>query len=303
MQSQEEVQQPLMPWQDKRVLSNYRRRRVKEIVIKYLAIACVIFVLLPLLDMLYLFAFKGLQLATIQRLTELTSSGTGLGGGGIANAIVGSFALIGLSSLFAVPIGLFAGVYLAEFTQEHNRYAEMIRFIADILAGVPSIVLGYVGFLLFVLYFGWGLSPVAGALTLSILMFPYILRTTEISIRRVPESIREGALALGSTKTSMINRLTLRFALPGVITGILLAISISISETAPLLYTAGFSNYMPSALLHSQIGYLTFIVWTYSQFPSDAAHDLAYLASFMLLSFVVVINLVARLGLRRFSKI
>jgi phosphate transport system permease protein len=134
-------------------------------------------------------------------------------------------------------------------------------------------------------------------------MLPYILRTTELAIRRVPNGIREGAIALGSTKSSMINRLTLRFALPGIITGVMLAVSISFSETAPLLYTASFSNYLPTALLHQPIAYITGIVWTFSQFPGAAAHNLAYVASFILLSLVFLVNFVARVVLKRFSKI
>jgi phosphate transport system permease protein len=143
----------------------------------------------------------------------------------------------------------------------------------------------------------------ASAVTLSILMLPYIIRTTELSIRRVPDSIREGAIALGSTKSSMINRLTLRFALPGIITGVMLAVSISFSETAPLLYTADFNNYLPTALFHQPVGFLTYIVYVYSNLPYQSAHNLAYAASFVLLSFVFVVNLFARVVLKRFSKI
>ena len=260
-------------------------------------------VLVPLLDMLYLFAYKGLSVFTLSDLTETTAGGTGLGGGGILNAITGSLVLLALSAAIAVPLGIFSGVYMAEFAGERNRYASIVRFFSDVLAGVPSIVLGYVGYLLFVLSVGWGYSALAGGLTLSILMLPYILRTTELSIRRVPNSIREGAIALGSTKTSMINKLTLRFALPGIITGVMLAISISFSETAPLLYTALFSNYNPTALLHQPIGYITGIVWTYSQMPGAAPHNLAYVASFVLLSIVFLVNFVARVVLKRFSKI
>jgi len=300
LQTVEEDNSLALPWRDQRVLSNYRKRRAVDITVKVLTVAAVLLVLYPLMDMLFMFAYKGLLVISIARLSEST---TGLGGGGLWNAIVGSIILIALSAGISVPIGVFAGVYLSEFASPHNRFANLIRFMADVLAGVPSIVLGYVGYLLFVIYFGWGFSALAGGLTLSILMFPYILRTTEISIRKVPDSIREGAMALGSTKTTMINRLTLRFAMPGIITGILLAISISLSETAPLLYTAQFNNFIPTQVVHAPIGYLTYIVWTFSQIPTTSAQDLAYLASFILITFVISINLAARIGLRRFSKI
>jgi len=292
-----------VPWYQQRVSASYTRRQVWDKVLKGLIIAAVLIVLGPLVDLLYLFAYKGLSLISLKDVTETTAQGSGLGGGGLLNAITGSLLLLALSAAISVPLGIFSGVYMAEFAGEHNRYAEAVRFFSDVLAGVPSIVLGYVGYLLFVLYAGWGYSAIAGALTLSILMLPYILRTTELSIKRVPDSIREGAIALGSNKTLMINRLTLRFALPGIITGVMLAISISFSETAPLLYTSLFSNYNPTALLHQPVAYITGIVWTFSQMPGSQPQDLAYVAAFVLLSLVFLVNFIARVVLKRFSKI
>ena len=292
-----------VPWYQQRVSKSYRRRQIWDKILKGLILVAVGLVLIPLLDMLYLFAYKGLTVISLSDLTESTTAGTGLGGGGIYNAITGSLLLLGISAAISVPLGIFSGVYMAEFAGEHNRYASIVRFFSDVLAGVPSIVLGYVGYLLFVLSAGWGYSALAGGLTLSILMLPYILRTTELSIKRVPDSIREGAIALGSTRTSMINKLTLRFAIPGIITGVMLAVSISFSETAPLLYTALFSNYPPTALLHQPVAYITGIVWTFSQMPGTGPHDLAYIASFVLLSLVFLVNFIARVVLKRFSKI
>jgi phosphate transport system permease protein len=290
-------------WADvMRTPSNFLLRKVKDRSIKILSILATVLVLYPLLDMLFMFAYKGALAISIARLTESTVGSVTIGGGGLGNAIQGSLLLIGLSALFAVPIGILGGVYLAEFSN-NNRFSELVRFFADVLAGVPSIVLGYVGFLLLVLYLGWGYSALAAAITLAVLMFPYILRTTELSMRRVPASIREAAIALGSTKTDMINRLTLRFAMPGILTGVLIAISISVGETAPLLYTASFSNYSPVALLHAPVGYLTYIVWTFSQLPGQDALNLAYLAAFLLILFVMLINVVARIGLKRFSRV
>lgn len=297
------VTEVIPAWQDRNVRSNYRRRKLIDRVVKVLVLIGLVGVLYPLLDMLYMFAYKGVTLISIRILTETTTGGVGIAGGGIANAIVGSGVLVGLSSAIVVPIGIFSGVFLAEFAGEKNRFAELIRFISDVLAGVPSIVLGYVGYFLFVIDFGWGYSALAAALTLSIMMLPYIIRTTELAVRRVPNSIREGAIALGSTRTSMINRLTLRFALPGIITGVMLAVSISFSETAPLLYTALFSNFFPKALIHNPIGYLTYIVYVYSEEPYVSAHNLAYVSSFILVLFVLLVNFVARIVLRRFSKI
>lgn len=294
----------LMPaWQDRRVRSNYWRRQLIDRVVKVLVVIGLVAVLYPLIDMLYMFAYKGLTLISIPILTETTTGGVGIAAGGISNAIFGSGVLVGLSAAIVVPLGIFSGVYLAEFAGSKSRFAEVIRFTSDVLAGVPSIVLGYVGYFLFVIRFGWGYSALAAALTLSIMMLPYVIRTTELSIRRVPDSIREGAIALGSTKSSMINRLTLRFAMPGILTGVMLAVNISLSETAPLLYTALFSNFFPKALIHDPIGYLTYIVYVYSTEPYTSAHDLAYVSSFILVVFVFVISFVSKIVLRRFSKI
>lgn len=288
---------------DPRVASRYRRRVLKARIYKVLIFIALFSVLIPLGDMIYIFAYKGAQLVSIQKLTTITIGSASFVSGGLANAISGTFLLIVISSAIAIPLGVLGGVYMGEFARR-SRHGEIIRFFSDVLAGVPSMVIGYVGYVLLVLKFGWGFSAMAGSLALAVIMLPYILRTTELSINRVPESIREAAIALGSSKTKMINRLTLRLALPGILTGILLALSIAFGETAPLLYTANFSNYSPTQLFNQPVGYLTDVVYVYStQLPSQAAHDLAYLAAFLLMVIIVSINLVARIGLKRFSRI
>jgi len=219
--------------------------------------------------------------------------------------------LVGLSTLIAVPLGVMGGVYLAGFAGE-SRYAEVVRFLSDVLSAMPSILLGYVGFIIFVSYFGWNFSALAGSLTLSFLMLPYILRTTEHAIRRVPLSLKEAAVALGSTQTQKVSKLSIRLAMPGILTGILLSISIALGETAPLIYTAGFSNFYPCAsadpsrvfgLTNCPVGYLTYVVYVFANIPFPDAQALAYLSAFLLLLFTVSINLAARVGLRRLSKI
>ncbi len=269
-----------------------------------LAVVCISLVLIPLADLLYLFVLRGLQEISWARLTTITvGTGVNFVGGGISNAISGTFVLMVLATAVTVPLGLVGGIYMAEFSN-NNRFSEALRFISDVLAGNSSIVVGFTGYLIFVLFFGWGYSALAGSLTLAILMFPYIFRTTELALRKVPNDIREGAMALGSTKSTTINRLTLRFAMPGVLTGILLAVSIGLSETAPLLFTASFSNYnFNGHLLHTPVGYLTYVVYVYSLLPSDSAHNLAYLSSFLLITTILVINVIARVVLRRFSKV
>jgi len=286
-------------WNQPRVIANHRARKRRDLAVKVLAVASVFAVLIPLGDLLYMFAYRGLEAISIVRLTH----NLGAPVPGLSNAIEGTGILLALSSLIAIPLGILGGIYMAEFAKG-SRYSEGVRFADDVLAGIPSIVLGYVGFLAFVIFFGWGYSALAAGIVLSIIMFPYIFRTTEIAIRKVPENIKEGAIALGSTKTTMINRIALRFAFPGILTGVLLSLGIALSETAPLLYTADFANYNPTGLLHSPLAYLTGVIWTYYQVSSiPADQQLAYLATFLLILVVLSINVIARVGLRRFSKV
>ena len=264
---------------------------------------CVAIVLLPLLDIALVFLYKGALAISVSRLTMTTFAGQGL-----SNAIVGTLIIAGFSSLVAIPIGVLGGVYLAEFSGQ-SKYAEAVRFIADVLAGVPSILLGYVSFVILILYFGWGRggsggSLLAGSLALSILMLPYILRTTELSLRKVPNSLREAATALGATKTQMINKMTFLLALPGILTGIILSISIAIGETAPLLITAGNSDSFSFCLANCPTSYLTYIIWNFVRSANTPnGESLAYLSVFLLILFAVGLNVTARIGLRRFSRI
>lgn len=285
-------------WRHAGVLANHRARKVRNLIFSALCIACVVAIVVPLGDLLYMFVYRGMEAISLSRLvgSPITAHP------GIGNAIIGTGILVALSSAIAVPLGVLGGIYMAEFSSG-GRFSEGLRFAADVLAGVPSIVLGYVCFLSLVIYLNFGYSPMAAGIALAIVMFPYIFRTTEISIRRVPDNIKEGAIALGSTKTTMVNKLVVRFALPGILTGVLLALGISLSETAPLLYTANFANYNPTSLFHSQLAYLTGVIYLFytSSVPVDV--QLAYLSTFLLIMIVLALNIVARLGLKRFSKI
>ncbi len=285
-------------WQLHGPRTGYRWRKTKDQTATVLAVLSVGIVMYPLLHIMLNFVYQGILAVSVSRLVGLTLDG------GLANSIAGTALLVGLSAAIAVPIGVFGGIYLAEFSRD-GPYASVARFVADVLSAMPSILLGYVGFLIFVLYFGWGFSPLAGALTLAFLMLPYIIRTTERSLRKVPANIREGAIALGSHSSQVVNRLTLRLALPGIITGVLLSISISLGETAPLLYTAEGSNYYPCGLTQCPVGFLTIVIYNFNYYLHivPGYESEVYLAVFLLLMFTLAINLVARLGLRRMSKI
>ena len=261
------------------------------------AVAAIALSLFPLVDIIVLVAQHGLAALSASLFTTATNGVTG----GLSNAVLGTLLLVLLGMVFAAPLGIATGIYLAEWSD--RRVAGVLRYLSDVLTGVPSIVVGYFGFVMFVTDLGWGFSALAGAISLAIIMLPYIVRTTELALTKVPGDLREGSLALGVTRARTIHAVTLPTAAPGILTGVLLALGIGLGETAPLLYTANWSNYNPTlAMTHSPVGYLTYVVWTFIQEPFSSAHELAYAAALLLMLGVLVINLVARQWLSRRSE-
>ena len=224
-------------------------------------------------------------------ITETTSS---TGGGGLANEIVGTLLLMAGVIVVAGTIGILSGVYLAEYAKGH--VGSLLRAGSEVLAGIPSIVLGYVGYIALVIGLHWQFSLAAALIALSLLTVPYIAKSTEAALRQVPTAYREGADALGMSELLTLRHITLKTALPGVTTGLLVAIAISLGETAPLLYTAGFTDSMPSlSLTHSPVGYLTYAVWTFYNQPSTSFQNLSYDAALILVVLVLVLIVVSRL--------
>ncbi len=243
---------------------------------------------------LLLVLLRGISALTPTVFLEVTQ-GTG---GGLLNAIEGTLVIGVGSMLLAVPFGVAAGLYAAQFS--HTWFARTIRFMADVLVGVPSIVLGYFGYVTMVEGLGWQFSLAAACVTIAILCLPYICRTTELALSQVPGAMQEAAFALGAGAGRVAWRIALPVAMPGILTGILLAFSISVGETAPLIYTAGWSSYLWNGhLVRSPVGYLTYAIWAFINEPFASANALAYAAALLVTLIVLLISVAARLVLLR----
>lgn len=212
-------------------------------------------------------------------------------GGGIANSIVGSIKVIGLAALIGLPIGIFGAVYLSEFG--NNRIGFTIRFCADVLNGIPSIVMGIFAYTIVVLPMRH-FSALAGSVALAIIMIPLVLRTTEEFIRLVPGSLREGALALGIPQWKVILHVVLPTASRGIVTGSILAISRIAGETAPLIFTAFGNRFWDDGFLHP-IATLPHTIYTYAIAPYEDWHNQAWAAALILMLVVLVGNICARM--------
>jgi phosphate transport system permease protein len=219
----------------------------------------------------------------------------GENGGGMANAIVGSAKLLFLASLIGVPIGFLGGVYLAEFSG--GAVAFIVRYAADLLNGVPSIVIGIFAYALVVLPFKH-YSTLAGSFALALMMIPITLRSTEQFLQAVPGSLREGAMALGASKSRTIASVVVPAAYRGILTAILLALARVAGETAPLLFTA-FGNRFWSPGWEQPTASLPVMIYTYAISPYDDWHRQAWAAGLVLLGLILVVNIVARAILAR----
>lgn len=208
---------------------------------------------------------------------------------GLQNAILGSLLLLLGVLVVAGTIGVAAGVYLAEFAT--GRTEKLLRYFSEILAGMPSIVIGYIGYLTLVVQFHWGYSLLAAVMALSVLVMPYIVKTTEVALRQVPTSLREAGAGLGMPRSATLRRILLPTALPGIASGVIVALAISTGELAPLLFTAGFADTNPSlAPFHHQVPYLTGVVYTDLAEPGARYH--ATSAAAALMSLVILILLI-----------
>ena len=262
-----------------------------------LMIGAVIVALLPLIFILATLVLKGAGSLSLDFFTK-TPAPAGEIGGGVVHAIVGTLIIVGIASLIGLPIGIGAGIYCAEYPT--SRLTWVTRFVADVLNGTPSIVVGV---------FAWAwivatqkhFSALAGSAALAMLMIPMVLRTTEEMIKLVPNSLREAALALGYPRWRTSLGVVVRTTLPGIVTGSLLAVARIAGETAPLLFTALGSQYL-SYNLNQPMAALPLTVFTYATGPYEEWHQYAWASALVLILVVFVLSLGARLAIgRRFD--
>ncbi|MGA8618363.1 MAG: phosphate ABC transporter permease PstA [Candidatus Sulfotelmatobacter sp.] len=270
------------------------RRRITDHVMTGVAVLTVVLVLVPLFAIFAYLVYRGLGSINWAFLTQ-TPKPVGEAGGGMANAIVGSAFILALASILGVPIGVGAGIYLAEFGR--NRFGDAIRFTADVLNGVPSIVIGIVAYAIVVLsqrHF----SALAGGVALAIMMIPTITRTTEEMLLLVPQALREAAYGLGIPRWRTTLSITLRTATSGVITGIMLAFARVAGETAPLLFTA-FGNQFWNLRVNQPTAALPLQIFNYAISPYDEWHRQAWAGALVLIVLIVSAVAAVRFAVRR----
>ena len=274
------------------------RRRWLSHVIIVLCGAAVLIALVPLAFVLFYVVTQGVTSLSLAFFTEMPRP-VGEVGGGMANAMIGSLIVTLLGAVFAIPVGVMGGIYASEYAG--TRLAAATRFAADTLNGVPSIVVGVFVYSIAVLPFRQ-FSALAGGLALGVMMIPLIMRTTEELLRLVPSSLREGALALGATRARAVFTVVVPSALPGILTGILLALARIAGETAPLLFTA-LNNGFWSTDISQPISTLTVQIFTYAISPYEESHRLAWAGALVLVSTVLVCSLLARVATSRMERL
>ena len=274
-----------------------RRRKIVSRIAELLCAVAILLALLPLALILFYVVKEGIGAMNLAFFTQMPKP-VGEPGGGMANAIVGTLTITGLGSLFAIPIGILSGVYMSEYAG--TRLASAMRFAADTLNGVPSIVIGIFAYGLVVLPVK-RFSALAGGFALGMLMIPVVVRTTEELLRLVPGGMREGALALGATRGRAVFTVIVPAALPGILTGILVALARVAGETAPLLFTS-FNNRFWSTSLVQPIASLTIQIFTYAISPYDDWHRQAWAGAFLLVMMILTLSIIARLAVRRLER-
>ena len=268
--------------------AKYQRRLISDLIVRIIGYAVMGFMIGLLLLIVGYVAFRGFGSLTLKMFTTVGNTSTG----GLANAFVGTWELVGTGLVLALPVGVFGALYLSEYSTRNA--GGLIRLFVDILTSIPSIVLGLFGYLVLVIELNLGYSLVAGGLTLGIMMIPYIMRISEISYSNVPRETREAAFALGANRMQVSLRLLLVQARVGILTAVLLGVSIAAGETAQLLYTALWNNNYTTGIVHEPVAYLTYVVWYSLNQPTAYSHALAYSAALVLVASISFLLLLSK---------
>ncbi len=280
----------------KTINQNIRQRIIKNNIAKGLVFLFALLCIVPLISILFYITKQGITSINWDFIVNIPKP-VGEKGGGIANAIVGSLIIVGIATLMAIPFGVIGGIYLHEHS--HSKLAIWSRFATDILMGIPSIVIGIIAYLWVVMTFG-GFSAFSGSVALAIMMLPIIVKSTEETLKLLPKQLKESSLALGVPYHKTIIRLILPSAISGIVSGILLAVARVAGETAPLLFTA-FGNSYLSTSPGEPMQNLPLLIFNYATSPYKDWHNLAWGASFILLVWILLMNLTTKLIIRKWQ--
>lgn len=271
-------------------------RALRSLALTVLAWICALAASVPLLSVLYMLITRGGARLNLEVFTELPPAGFETGGG-FGNALLGTGVMVGIGALIAIPVGIMAAVFLAELGPE-SRLASAARFAAKTLTGLPSILAGVFAYAMVVLTTGTYSAP-AGGVALAVLMLPIVVLTAEDAMKMVPKVMKDAAYGMGCTRTQVIVQVVVPTAAPAILTGVMLAIARAAGETAPLLFTALFSNYWlvdnGHVALMSPTASLAVLIYNFSGMPFDNQLELAWAASLVLVLIVLVVNVVSRL--------
>ncbi len=269
----------------------FESRALKSGLLTTLTWAAALLAAVPLFSVLYMLVVEGGARIDLEALTALPPAGFEQGGG-FGNAIVGTLLMVGIASAIAVPLGIVAAIYLS-ILGAHTRVARVSRFLAKVLTGLPSILAGVFAYAAVVLWMG-SYSAIAGGVALGMLMLPTVVLTAEEAMKEVPQRMKDAAFGMGCTRSQVIWSVVLPTGLPGILTGVMLAVAGAAGESAPLLFTALFSNYYVSEMVEPTAS-LSILIYNFSAMPFDNQISLAWAASLVLVFMVLIINILARL--------
>ena len=272
----------------------WRKRNITSRLLSFLAGVFACLAVLPLIAVLIYILIKGVASLNIDLFTQLPPPPGG-SGGGVGNAILGSIVVTAIATMLAIPIGVGGGIYLAEYSTGKG-FSQFIRFGTNVLAGVPSIIAGVFIYGVIVstrILFGHTFSAIAGGAALSVLMLPTVVKTTDEGLKLVSNDLRRAAFGVGASHFVTVSQITLPKAFTPIATGVVLSIARAAGETAPLIFTALFSPFWPNGIFEP-IATLSVLIYNFSAQPYDVQNQLAWAASFILVVFILALNLLAR---------